>query len=390
MGDTLQALISGEPREADVSALTAELDELWRTAAKDSASEHAVMRACALTLLVYTESEEAAQEVSQLLAALTLQNPCRAVIMVVRPEESPSSLSAWISAVCQLPAPGEKQVCCEHITIVARGDSVQDLDKVVIPLMVSGLPVYCWWRAGRTTEPEPFQRMMRYVDRVILDSGLFLNPQADLAAVSDRIQRSSGQRFINDLNWARITPWRQLLAQCFDSEQTRPYLDRINEVHIEYSERGTSTNPSLGQGLLFMAWLASRLGWDAVGGAPQAETAETLREESGTGFFSFHGRAGDIRVRLIPRRGASECAAGFLAIELNASGDTRASFSLSCGGDKNVVFTRIEMAGRPPISQTVHLEVLDEVGLLNEELKFPNRDRLYEEVLGVLAPLRAS
>jgi len=139
-----------------------------------------------------------------------------------------------------------------------------------------------------------------------------------------------------------------------------------------------------------MAWLASRLGWEAAGGAPKAEKAGTPGEERGSGFFSFHGRAGDTRVRLIPRRGASECAAGFIAIELNAAGDIRASFSLTCGGDKNVVFTRIETAGRPPISQTVHLEVLDEAGLLNEELKFPNRDRLYEEVLGVLATLRAS
>ena len=58
---------------------------------------------------------------------------------------------------------------------------------------------------------------------------------------------------------------------------------------------------------------------------------------------------------------------------------------MACGGDLNVVITRIEIPGRQPIERTVRLRVLDEIGLLNEELKFPNRDRLYEEVLGAVA-----
>ncbi len=385
MSDAVSSLIAGEPREANVSALNAELAALWRSAAEESESHNAVIRACALTLVIYTESEEAAHDVSQLLGALTLQNPCRALIMVVRPDDSPAGLSAWISAVCQLPAPGEKQVCCEHITIVARGDAVRDLDKVVVPLMVSGLPVYAWWRTGCTTQPEPFENIMRYVDRVILDSGLFLHPATDLAAVSERIQAAGGQRAICDLNWARITPWRELLAQCFDSEDTRPFLQRINEVRIEYSEGGANLHASLGQSLLFTAWLASRLGWQPTALERREATSEVHKGESVGRPYSFTGQAGDIQVELIPRRGGRECAAGFLSLELKTAGDPPATFWLACGGDLNVVITRIEMPGRQPIERTVRLRVLDEIGLLNEELKFPNRDRLYEEVLGAVA-----
>jgi len=367
-----------------VSALSAELAALWRSVAKDSEGHNAVIRACALTLVIYTESEEAASEVSQLLGALTLQNPCRALVMVVRPEDAPGGISAWISAVCQLPAPGEKQVCCEQITIVARGDAVGDLDKVVVPLMVSGLPVYVWWRAGRTTQPEPFQKMMRYVDRVILDSGLFAHPEGDLAAVSERIQATRGQRAVADLNWARITPWRELLAQCFDSEETRPFLQRINEVRIEYSEQGAGSKASFGQSLLFTAWLAGRLGRQPA--APKRDGASETPESAGDGRrFSFTGPAGEIRVDLIPRLGGKECVAGILSIELIAAGDSRATFWLACGGELNVAMTRIEIPGRQPIERTVRLQVLDEIGLLNEELKFPNRDLLYEEVLRTAA-----
>jgi hypothetical protein len=106
----LKPITMGGPREANVAALASELDALWKSADAAEALD-AVTRACALTLLIYTESEEGAREVSDLVGALTLQNPCRALILVVRPQESPSGLSATISAVCQLPASGVKQVC---------------------------------------------------------------------------------------------------------------------------------------------------------------------------------------------------------------------------------------------------------------------------------------
>src|SRR5439155_4604061 len=120
LSQNLEPVALGAPREANVAALAAELDALWRSAAGESAGHAAVTRACALTLLIFTESEDAAREVSNLLGALTLQNPCRALILVVRPEDKPAGVSAWISAVCQLPAPGEKQVCFQHVTVVAR------------------------------------------------------------------------------------------------------------------------------------------------------------------------------------------------------------------------------------------------------------------------------
>ncbi len=48
-------------------------------------AESAVTRASALTLLVYVDCEEAAREVSNLIADVTRQNPCRTVMMVMDP-----------------------------------------------------------------------------------------------------------------------------------------------------------------------------------------------------------------------------------------------------------------------------------------------------------------
>lgn len=389
MPDTREPITFGESRDANVSALAAELDALWRSAAKDADGRHPVTRACALTLLVYTESDEAAREVSNLVGALTLQNPCRALIMVVRPEESPAGLSARVSAVCQLPAPGEKQVCCEHVTIEARGDAVRDLDKVVVPLMVSGLPVYLWWRADRTTEPEAFGKILRYIDRVYVDSEWFSNPEVELPVLAKQIQKYAGQVVVNDLNWARVTPWRELTAQCFDSPDTRSYLNQISGIQIEYSDRGAGGHSSLGQGLLFSAWLAGRLGWKSVGRGTDEKAPGTGKDVSGNRSFLFSGQSGNIHVQLVQRPGDVECPSGFLAVQLKAAGKSPATFSLTCGPGGKCVITHAQIPAHPPIDRTVNLEVFDEIGLLNEELKFSSHDQIYAEALAMVATMTA-
>jgi glucose-6-phosphate dehydrogenase assembly protein OpcA len=385
--DTLENITPGESREANVSALAAELDALWRSAGKGDEGRHPVTRACALTLLVYTESDEAAREVSNLIGALTLQNPCRALIMVVRPDDSPSGLSARISAVCQLPAPGEKQVCCEHVTIEARGDAVRDLDKVVVPLMVSGLPVYLWWRAGRITEPEAFEKILRYIDRVYMDSEWFSDPEVDLPVLAKRIQKYASQLEVSDLNWARVTPWREITAQCFDSAETRSYLNQINGIRIEYSDRGTGGNSSLAQGLLFSAWLAGRLGWKPAGQGPKEKVRGAGKDASGNRSFLFKGQSGEIQVQLMPKPGGAQGLSGFLAVQLRASGKSPATFSLTCGPGGKCVVTHSEIPAHQALERTVNLEVFDEIGLLNEELKFSSHDRIYAEALAMVASM---
>jgi glucose-6-phosphate dehydrogenase assembly protein OpcA len=364
------------------------LDALWRSASDESSVQSAVTRACALTLLIFTESEVAAGEVVGLLGTLTLQNPCRALILVVRPEDQPAGITAWISAVCQLPAPGEKQVCCEHVTIVARGDRVQDLDKVVVPLMVSGLPVGLWWRAGRATQLEHFEKILRYVDRVYVDSEWFPDPAMGLPTLLEVIRKSSGRTAITDLNWARLTPWRELAAECFDSPDTRPYLNHVNEVWIEYRQGASGAHDCLGQGLLFAGWLAGRLGWKANGLIAGEEGQPTAGRGRGRAY-KFQGQFGDIRVHLIPHAAGPACASGFLSVELSASGNPSATFSLTCGSDSRSVVTQISLPGHPPAKHTSCLEVFDEIGLLNEELKVSTRDRIYEEALAMIAAMTA-
>lgn len=382
MTDARQTILLGEPRPVNVEELEAELSALWRSAAEDPSLQNAVTRACALTLLIYVESGEAGREVSNLIGEITGQNPCRAIVMVAESEASPASLTAWISAHCHLPAAGEKQVCSEHVTLRARGEAVRDLPSVVLPLTVSGLPVYLWWRAGHFALPAYFDQIFRVTNRLIVDSARFSGSGTDLQDLAAWLRKSSGAVAVTDLNWTRITPWRELLAQCFDAPERRPFLDRLAQVRIEYEQESARLLTQRAQSLLLTGWLASRLGWEFV--------RQQAPGQGGPRSFLFRSGERMIKIERLLRRMEGGGSGVYFAIELKADGVAPARFSLARGVDGKVVQTHAEVPGQSPLGRTVRLEVLDEVEILNEELKLALRDRIYEETLRMVARMTAA
>jgi len=381
LASTIEPIGLGEPRPVNVADLESELSALWRSAAEGPAGEKAVMRASALTLLIYVESDEAAYEVTNLVAEVTRQNPCRAIIMMLEPQAASPGLEAWVSAHCHLPVAGEKQVCSEQVTIRARGEAGQGLPSVVLPLTVSGLPIFLWWRAGQFSPPAYFDEILRVTQHVIVDTARFSTGDLCLQGLAAWAHRFSGKIQLTDLNWNRITPWRQLISQCFDTPERRPYLDRLTEVRIEYEWDSARLATQRAQGLLLAGWLASRLGWEFV----KAERWNELQPRS----FSFKSAISTVRVVRNLKRVDNPCGVCF-TIELKAEGASPARFSFTRGPDGMVVKTLAEVPGVAPIGRSVRVEVLDEVEILNEELKMGVRDRLYEEALAVVERMLAT
>lgn len=382
MSEASQLLTFAEPRPANVAELESELASLWRSVAEEGKAGQAVMRACALTLLLYVESEDAGREVSGLLGGVTPRHPCRAVVMVAQPEAAPPGLTAWISGQCHLPISGEKQLCCEQVTVVARGEAVRDLDNVVVPLIVPGLPVVVWWRAGRFVPPEYFGNILRLANRVLVDSARFSAPDVDLLALAAQVQQLAGEATFADLNWSRMTPWRELVAQCFDGAESRAYLERLSQVQIEYEQESPRVSAQAGQALLLTGWLASRLKW---------QPERTRGEQGGEGrSFFFKSPQGPVEVRQIARAFAGSGKGVCFSLVMKAAGDPAATFTFERGPDGRMAVLRREIEDRPPVEGASRLEVLDEVGLVNEEMKFAGRDRIYEEALNMVARMVAA
>lgn len=376
----LESLTGDAPREVPISDLEKSISEVWRSASKGENAE-AVLRAAALTLVVFVESPEAAEEVRELSGALSEQNPCRVITLIAQPQNKPDGLRSWVSAQCKCDpsVSGRKQIRSEQIAVSAQGGAVPDLGSVALPLTLSGLPVYFWWRAGRFAPPDYFDQILRLSSHILVDSARCADAADDLLTLARLIRERTKHSAFMDLNWARLTPWRELIAQCFDSPGVRHYVERVNRVRIEYESESPRLAAQESQALLIAGWLGSRLKWQPAG------TAGIV--QNGTRTFPLKSPAGTIEVQLV-RRAFEGCGGGVcFTVCLEAAGDPPASFRLERGCDGRNVVTRAEVQGRPVVTRTVRLEVLEEAQLLNEELQLPGRDRVFEDALECTARL---
>ncbi len=380
----LESLTGGEPREVKIGDLEKEISELWRSAAKVAESPEAVLRAAALTLIVYVESPEEGDEVHSLVGALSEQNPCRVIILIAQADDQPAGLRSWISAQCKCDpsSSARKQIRLEEIAIRAGGEAVRDLGSVALPLTLSGLPVYFWWRAGRFTAPAHFDQILRVSSHILLDSARFEDAEADLIGLARLVKAGTKHHVFRDLNWARITPWRELIAQCFDNPGTRAYAERLKRVRLEYESESPRHSAQAAQALLIAGWLASRLSWQPA--SPSAESA------AASGSKRMISPEGEVEIQRVGRSFEGGGGGVCFSVIMDAAGEPPASFRLERGCDGKNVATRAEVQGRLPVARTVRLEVLEEAELLNGELQIPGRDRIFEEALDRVASVLQS
>ncbi len=407
--NTFQSLETfSEPRYISIAGIERELQRLWRSAVE---ADQAILRASSLNLLIFSPSPEDADAVTAMLNDLVARHPGRVVIMVEGERTEEPGLEAWVSAYCLTTGAGRKHLCCEQVIIVAHGDARYDLPSAVIPLVVADLPVVLCWRGKETVEsafprqeiPEQhshtsrrgaspfgdqiFDRLARTCDRIIVDSDRFENPTAELVHLAEAVRYYQGQPAITDLNWARLTTWRQLTAQFFDSPDLCAYLPRLNRVTVEYED----TNPA--QALLLVGWLGSRLGWEPdtgvsssafrVSSLDSASTGPNSKPETRNSELTLRLRSPGhvVEVELRATEPSEDVPCGLASLVLAVEEAPAARFSISCDRQRMYAITSVERDGGSGMRRTVVMESPGEAELMAQELDILGRDRVFEDAL---------
>jgi glucose-6-phosphate dehydrogenase assembly protein OpcA len=175
---------------------------------------------------------------------------------------------------------------------------------------------------------------------------------------------------ISDLSWSRLTPWRELTAQFFDTPAQAAHLDEVTRVVVEYEA------PDRSQALLLIGWLAARLEWRAASILHERDGLSTLR--------MARGAADAVEVQLRPAAPKDDLLDRLAALTIECR---RARFTVARDDAPDCAVARSEVAGMPPLQRKVRLERLDEAALIAEELRLLGRDRTYEAALKVAAAL---
>jgi len=368
-------------RADGVAALERELARMRRSMGAH-AKEQAVpvARASVLNLVVFATRDAHARRAAATIDQLATRHPSRAIVLLA--DRQREGIAPGLELHCHLSHPGGlQQVSYEQILIRARGDADQRLASAVIPLLLPDLPVFLWWTETPPVDAPYFEQLLGLADRLIVDSGDFARPDRTLARLHAVARAGHGRYGLTDFNWTRITAWRELVSQFFDVPAWRPFLDGVTGIRIGFAvdADGREIHPS--QALLFIGWLASRLGWHAVESLAPSEAGGLL-------FAMQRGDGEEIQTRVRPRfmRGIDE--GNLSGLRIQARDGTRhgefvvkrvedsAHATATVIIDGTVVAERLVPLGRPGVSE-----------LLGEELTIARGDAIYEDALAALVAL---
>lgn len=369
-------------RVPSIGALEQELARLRRASTAHAREQgHAVARAAVLNLVVYADRETSARRAAETMARLADRHPSRGIVILG--DRVRERTDVHVDLFCNVPQKDQTaQICYEQILARVRGDADDRIASVVIPLLVPDLPVFLWWTGTPPHDARGFTDLLELSDRLIVDSADFARPARTIPYIAELAIGHHYRAFgITDLNWTRLTPWRELVAGFFDVSTWRPFLDDIAGVRIGFGVDmdGRDIHPS--QALLLVGWLASLLGWQAVEALAPSEAGGLL-------FRMARGDGAPIDVRVRPRfeRGIDPGDISGVRIQSRA-GERLVEFVLKRVPDPRHVTATVLMDGATRSTRVVPLPTRTIDELLREELAIIGGDPIYEDALQALIAL---
>src|SRR5436305_2059009 len=273
----------------EVSKIDQELKKLWQE------SQGAATRALLVNLAVYSEDAGSLNKNTQLMAKITENHACRAIVIEADCKAQENRVESWISAHCHVSRAGSKQICSEQISFLLRGGCTTLLPSIVFSHLDSDLPFYLWWQE-EFREPMDVQ-LWEWVDRFIYDSHDWKDFPVQMALVETAHREAKQRLVLCDLNWTRLDHVRFAVAQFFDHPASHHRLTKISNVRIDFAPGFRST------AFLFTGWLGAQLDWRPEKTSSSSELRFTgparrnieveLRERKGKQFLEMRLTAGD-------------------------------------------------------------------------------------------------
>ncbi len=269
------------------------LGKLWTSLGEEEKQQGkpTVLRACAMTLIVATDEQDEGFFASQTISELMREHPSRGIVLAVSDEGSREP-EARVLAQCWKPFGKAQQICCEQIEIKAHSESWPNIGPILLGLIAADLPVVFWCRhvgalsADSTSAQERgFQTVMNLANKSIVDTrGL------DAASALERIARWREQgHVIADLEWTRLTPWREPLGHIFDNIARDNKFSSFHTIEIGHPEEQPTSSEIYVAGWLSAPYRA-RVSFKKTQGFGPGLHSITLRSDAETITFERTGK----------------------------------------------------------------------------------------------------
>jgi hypothetical protein len=177
----------------------------------------------------------------EVLRGLAERHPSRTIVLVPEPDGGEAAIDAELELARFPLGDSERSICTETVLLRLRGPRAHAPASIVMPLLVSDLPVFCRWRGEPPFGLSEFEQLIGVVDRLVVDS----EEWDDLPYVYKKLANELDRTAISDIAWQRLLPWRSALARLW------PGIADASAIHIAGPKADA---------LLLAAWLSTRLG----------------------------------------------------------------------------------------------------------------------------------
>lgn len=213
---------------------------------------------CLFNLIIFGEDARQTSYFHDIIRMISGHFPFRTLFI----QNDPSLKAPFlrIKLTCESENPS---LPCDQITFTATGEGLARIPFIILPHLVPDLPVYLLWGEDPTLNNPILPQLQNYATRLIFDSEGTENLQQFCQSMLK--QKESFHLELNDLNWARIGGWREILSETFDNPEKIQHLSSAKSIKITFNNRASDLflHPET-QSIYLQAWLASRLKWEYV------------------------------------------------------------------------------------------------------------------------------
>jgi glucose-6-phosphate dehydrogenase assembly protein OpcA len=219
--------------------------------------EHAHPRNCVMTLLTVSSTQAEERRALRTCRIIGAQHPAQAIVIREDTAAHARAIDAWIVTDVHRPDTA-CAVECEILTLHVPGAAADHVAALVDPLLISGVPTFLWWMGTPPFGRAELYDSLRVCDALVFDSARFEEPYHAFRGLSRLISTAHHKLGLADLQWSRLRPWREAIAQFFMPSDRRAFLSGITEVGIDYAGQGRGNRLAA---TMITGWIASSLGW---------------------------------------------------------------------------------------------------------------------------------
>ncbi len=224
-----------------------------------------------LNFLVWIDDPERRAWILERAAMLSEKHPSFTLIL-----DNTGDCGRGATITTQARPQSEIAVQGERVEIDVSCFEASSIAAFVEALRGSGVPTLLWWSGMKVGSRPVFDALLPFADTLLVDSA-GASPTSAASAASSPSIAIIPDVVLRDLAWLRLRPWLDMIANFFDDPQLTRELFGIRRL--------TVASGSAAEALYLAGWLASSLGWTAIGQNAfsdlERHAIEFAREQSG-------------------------------------------------------------------------------------------------------------